>query len=151
MSPLRPVSFQLSSDSFSGHTLAAVNSQQSQIVRPSVGLSLKDAYSSIAPAPDLTSPERTAYLRVAPAWPAEKLHCSQRWPFSSPTGISASSALVRTVPCCGDSFYPVFSFLSRVIFPKIVVTWLCLWEEMSSVCSRHHLDKISPFLFFTSS
>ena len=43
----------------------------------------------LAPAPDLTTPGRAAHLRVAPAWPAEKLRCSQSWLFSSPAGISA--------------------------------------------------------------
>ena len=52
--------------------------------------------------------------------------------FFSPQGISASSTSVRTVPCCGGSFYPGFSSLSGVVFPRIVVTWLCVWEEVSS-------------------
>ena len=69
---------------------------------------------------------------MAPAQLAVKLCWLSRWVCSSPEGISASSTLVRTVPCCGGSFYPVFSFLSRVIFPRIVVTWLCLQEEVSS-------------------
>ena len=98
----------------------------------SVRLILKDAYSSIGPTLDLTPLGKAAYLKVAPAWPAEKLRCSQRWLFSSAAGISASSTLVRTVPCCGGSLYPVFSSLSRIIIPKIVVTWLCSWEEKSS-------------------
>ena len=43
------------------------------------------------PAPDLNPPGRAAYLRVAPAWPAEMLRCSQKWLFSSPAGISCLS------------------------------------------------------------
>ena len=52
--------------------------------------------------------------------------------FFSPEGISAYSTSVRTVPCGGGSFYPVFSSLSELIFPRIVITWLCPWEEMGS-------------------
>ena len=76
-------------------------------------------------------------------------HCSsQRWLFSSPAGISASSTLVRTVPCCGGSFYPVSRFPSRVIFPKIVVTWLCSWEERSSEGAYAAILMRSLLLFF---
>ena len=97
-----------------------------------------------APAPDLTPPGRA----VAPAWSAEKLCCSQRWLCSSPAGISASSASVRIVPSCRGSFYSVFSFLSRVIFPKIVVTWLCSWEKMSSKSAYTAMLMRSKFLNF---
>ena len=86
----------------------------------------------LALAPNLNPTRRAGYLKVASTWLAERLCCSLRWLISSPEGISASSALLRTVPCCGGSFCPVFSVLSRVIFPKIVVTWWCLWEEMNS-------------------
>ena len=47
-------------------------------------------------------------------------------------GISASSTSVRTVPFCGCSFYPVFSSLSGVVVPRVVVNLSGLWEEVSS-------------------
>ena len=47
-------------------------------------------------------------------------------------GISASSTSVRTVPCCGGSFYPVFISLSELSVPGVVVNVVCPWEEMNS-------------------
>ena len=67
--------------------------------------------------------------------------------FFSPEGISASSASVRTVLCCGGSFYPVFSVLSRLIFPRIVVTSLCSWEEVSSESAYDAILTRSPDAF----
>ena len=58
--------------------------------------------------------------------------------------ISAASTSNRTVPCCGHSLYAVFSSLSVVIFPKIVVTLLCLWEEMSSESASAAILMRSP-------
>ena len=52
--------------------------------------------------------------------------------FSLQKGISASSTSVTTVPCCGDSVYPVFSSLSGVLVPTVFVNLLCPWEEVSS-------------------
>ena len=54
-----------------------------------------------------------------------------RWLFSFYKGIFASSASVRTVPCCKGSFYPVFSSLLGVIIPRVVVNLLCRCEEVS--------------------
>ena len=55
-----------------------------------------------------------------------------RFLFSLQRGLSASSMSLRTVPFCGSSLYPVFSSHSGGIVPRIVVTWLCSWEKMSS-------------------
>ena len=51
---------------------------------------------------------------------------------------------VRTVSSCGGSFIQ-FSVLSRVIFPRIVVTWFVGGGEFR-VCLHCHLDDISPLL-----
>ena len=95
-------------------------------------LSLKDAYGTNA------SPLRSPLLQgglcnlgwLPPSWLWSSATCKGR--FFSPEGSSASSSSVRTVPCCEDSFYPVFTFLSGVIVPRMVVIWLCSKDKVSS-------------------
>ena len=87
-----------------------------------------------------TPPGKALYLKIAPSTMA------RMWLFPLQKGISASSTSVRTVPCCGGSFYPVFSSLSGVIVPRAVENWLCLWQEVSSESS--YAD-IFPAIFET--
>ena len=86
----------------------------------SVLLSLKAAYCGNAPLLRSPSPPGMGlYLKIAPSQPWSA--SARRWLFPLCRWISASSTSVSTVPCCQSSFYPVFSSLSGVIVPRIVV------------------------------
>ena len=54
---------------------------------------------------------------------------------------------VGTTPCCGGSFYPVFSSLSGVVIPSAVVNLLCLWMEVSSESSYAAILTLSVNLY----
>ena len=60
--------------------------------------------------------------------------------FFSPERDFCFLHLSQDSPCCRYSHYPAFSSLSGVIVLRIVVNWLCLWEELSWVYLQHLLD-----------
>lgn len=77
-------------------------------------------------------------------------HCSWVWGFfflathisTSPGHLSG----VLFILCCKCSVYPV-RFLSKGIIPSVVVSLLCLWEEVSSESS--YATILNPFGNFT--
>ena len=126
---------------FLGVFAIVVNSLASEARYYDVVLNLKDAYSGDMP--PLRTPLLQGRLHMLELLLAgcEALNLTMV-AFFSPEGISAASLSVRTVSWCGCSFYPVFSFVSRVIFPRLVVFWLCSWEEMSSESAYATILKI---------
>ena len=75
-------------------------------------------------------PGRLRTCELLPA--ALKLAACEGGVFPLQKGVSASSTSVRIVRCCRSSSHPVFRSVSGVIFPRVVVNWLCPLEEMSS-------------------
>ena len=75
---------------------------------------------------------REGCIPVSCSRAAVKLAACEGGVFPLQKGVSASSTSVRIVRCCRSSSYPVFSPVSGVIFPRVVVNWLCPREEVSS-------------------
>ena len=115
----------------------------------SVVLSPKAAYSGNAPPlRSPTPPGRLCTLGCSQL--TVKCRSLQRWLCPLQKGISASSTSVSTVPCCGGPFHPVFSSLSVVIVPRVVVNCLCLWEEVSSESTCAAILTPIPLNFYSN-
>ena len=100
---------------------------------PLVSIVLGPQYAHSGGAPRLRAPRLQGGLRTCELLPAAvKLAACEGGVFPLRKGVSASSTPVRIVRCCRSSSHPVFSSVSGVIFPRVVVSWLCPREEVSS-------------------
>ena len=113
----------------------------------SVVLSLKDADSSnmrLLKSPLLQGELST--LGWLPPWPAGKSAAPKPGFFLLQQEFLPLLPSLGLSLVMGGSFHPVLSFQSWVILPKIVVTWLCSWEEVSSMSAHSAILMRCPFL-----
>ena len=97
----------------------------------------------------LTPPGKAEHLRIAPGQLGSAVACEGGF-FFSPKRNFCSPTSVSTVLCCRGNFYPVFSSLSGLIDPRVVVNLLCPWEEVSSESAYTTILTLSlslPFLW----
>ena len=97
----------------------------------SVVLSPKAAYSGLAlllrsPTP----PGKASYLGIAPGHEALQLDCG--FVLSSKEFLPFPLVTSQLCHFLWGSFYPVSSSLSGLVVPRVIVSLLCLQEEMSS-------------------